>query len=104
VDHVLKEVANAIWKRAALHRRETLETAWARLRVLLKLVESEVIILENEQDYIVDAFKIALETGITVYDALYVAQAVRLGAVLVTSDEKQAKTAEKLNVRVIFLP
>ncbi len=39
---------------------------------------------------------------ITVYDALYIAQAKEIGKLL-TSDEKQRKTAKKLGVDVVFI-
>jgi len=56
VDHVLKEVANAIWKKAVILKLESVEAAWRRLHVLLKLVEERVVVVVDEQKYLGEAF------------------------------------------------
>jgi predicted nucleic acid-binding protein len=104
VDHVLKEVANAVWRKAVILKLEPVEAAWKRLHVLLKLVEEGVIVVEDEQKYLSEAFKIAVENKIAVYDALYLAQAIKLKAALVTSDEKQANVARELGIKVHYIP
>lgn len=104
VDHVLKEVANAIWKKAVILRLESIEVAWKRYQALRKLVEGNIIVLDNELNLLEEAFRIALENHITIYDALYIAQALSLNATLVTSDKKQAQVAEKLGVKVRYIP
>ena len=53
VDHVIKEVGNAIWK------------AYVR-----ELMEINVNV-EREEEYLIEAFEIAVENNITLYDALY---------------------------------
>jgi predicted nucleic acid-binding protein len=72
-----------------------------------RLVDSQVIILENELKHLKRTLKIALEHDITVCDALYIAQAENYGEIL-TSDEKQGEIARKLGIKVIrfnvFLP
>ena len=45
------------------------------------------------------ALEIALEHGLTVYDAIYVAQAEKLGELL-TSDEERGKVAGSLGIKV----
>lgn len=104
LDHVVKEVANAIWRRAFVLRAEPAEVAARRYRILRKLVERGIVELEDELAYVDEAFSIALRTGLTVYDALYVAQAARRGAALLTSDEKQARVARELGLQVIYVP
>ena len=52
--------------------------------------------------YMDDAFTIALEEGVTVYDALYIAQA-RVKGGLATADAAQAEVAEKLGVKVVIV-
>jgi len=104
VDHVLKEVANAIWKKAVILKLESTDIAWRRFHVLLKLVEEGVVVVEEEQKYLKEAFRIAVERGVTVYDALYIAQAAELKASLVTSDERQAKVARELGIKVRYIP
>jgi len=99
VDHVIKEVGNAIWKHCYLRRIIGYDEAMRLYRALLRLVDTGVIILEPEASYAEEALKIALQEGLTIYDSLYLAQARRLGELL-TSDERQAETAAKLNVKV----
>jgi len=99
IDHVLKEAANAIWKHTFIRRIIATETALQLYELLEKLTVLQVIILEEELDYMRRAMKIALEHGITVYDALYIAQAKKYGELL-TSDEKQEKISKKLGIKV----
>lgn len=102
VDHAIKEVGNAIWK-AYARGYLAKEEATRRFANLTKLAKY-VLWLTNEQDVIDDAFKIAIENKITMYDALYIALALREEAELLTADGTQAKAAEKLNVKVIKIP
>ncbi len=104
LDLAVKEVANAIWKKAVVLKVEPPEIAARRYRILRMLIDNGIIELESELDYIDDAFDLAIETGLTVYDALYIAQAAKKKAVLVTSDKKQAKTAQELGLTVNFIP
>ena len=99
VDHIIKEVGNAIWKHCYLRRIIGHDETVRLYRALLRLVDTGVIILEPEASYAEEALKIALQEGLTIYDSLYLAQARRLGELL-TSDERQAETAAKLNVKV----
>nr|WP_206206011.1 type II toxin-antitoxin system VapC family toxin [Thermococcus sp. JdF3] len=94
------EGANAVWKRYRLYQDISLETA----RKILDYLHAtgRIIIYENPLQYLSEAETIALEHGITVYDALYIAQALKYGR-LATSDEKQGKTAKKLGVEVLYL-
>ncbi len=71
----------------------------------MKLVETQVIVLERKDKYLKRALKIALDNGVTVYDAydaLYITQAEEHGETL-TSDEKQAKAAESLGILVHYV-
>ncbi len=96
----LVEGANAVWKRYNLYKDISLETAQ---RILDYLHATKGIILyENQLQYLSEGEKIALEHRITVYDALYIAQALKYGN-LATSDEEQGKIAEKLGVEVVYL-
>jgi predicted nucleic acid-binding protein len=99
VDLVLKEAANAVWK---AHMRGLVDRGGALklLEILLSLVERNIE-LEPEAAYLPDAFRLALDLRITVYDALYIAQALRRKAPLLTLDERQAEAAAKSGVDVI---
>lgn len=96
----LIEGANAVWKRYSLYRDISFETVGQILDYLH--ATREIIFYEDPLKYLREAERIALEQGITVYDALYIAQALKYGK-LATSDEKQGKTAEKLGVEVTYL-
>jgi predicted nucleic acid-binding protein len=60
------------------------------------------ILLENEEKYLDDAFEIAILTGVSIYDSLYIAQAKKNKLPLVTLDMKQKEVAEKVGVKVIY--
>ncbi len=103
VDHALKEVLNAVWKACRLRRLISRREAEEKLAVLEKLVGG-VIVVEDESRYLREAFRLALETGLTVYDALYVAQAAAKAAPLATSDARQARLAREAGVEAILVP
>ena len=100
LEYALVEVSNALWKHHALYNRIGREEFERRCRVIDVL--PSVIIFENPMRYLGEARRIAVDEGITVYDALYIAQALKYGN-LATSDEKQGKIAEKLGVEVTYL-
>nr|WP_206203579.1 type II toxin-antitoxin system VapC family toxin [Thermococcus sp. M36] len=100
LEMALVEGANAVWKRYNLYKDISLETAQ---RILDYLHATKGIILyENPLQYLSEGEKIALEHKITVYDALYIAQALKYGT-LATSDEKQGEIAKRLGVEVVYL-
>ncbi|MEM0027605.1 MAG: type II toxin-antitoxin system VapC family toxin [Ignisphaera sp.] len=103
VDHVVKEVANAIWKHAVLHRYISNDMALAIFSQLKKLIDEKIIIIEPQERYIDKAFSIALDNSISVYDALYIAQALENRRELLTSDSRQANIANKLGIKTILI-
>lgn len=99
IDHLVKEVSNAIWK--AYIRKNI---SWDEALKLFKILESMIginIVLEPENKYIEKALKIALDHNITVYDALYLALAIKKNLPILTFDEKQSKTAQELGIKII---
>ena len=102
LDHVVKEVGNAIWKHYAIRKIISLDLALELFKALKRLIDDEVIKIENQDAYIDKAMEIALEHAITLYDALYVAQALRHGELL-TCDRKQYEIAKALGIRVYFI-
>jgi len=104
VDHAVKEVANAIWKKCAVLKLEPVDVAYKRYQLLHKIVREGVVALESESKYLEEAIKIAIENEITVYDSLYIAQALELRAQLLTSDAKQAQVAERLSIPARYTP
>jgi predicted nucleic acid-binding protein len=101
VDLDVKEVLNTIWRGYHVRRTISLDTAM-RLQQVLSSMTGINILVEPEDKYISRAFEIALKTGTTVYDALYIALALEKNTPLVTLDEKQAKAAETLGVKKII--
>ncbi len=101
VDHVVKEVANAVWRR---FRRGAvpLEGAKIMLKALKEILEKAVKV-EGELTYLDEALEIAFSRDITVYDSLYIAMAKKKGVKLLTADENQASVATAENVATILL-
>ena len=102
MDLAVKEVLNAIWKDYAVRRLIDYDTALALFKIMSLLVGVNVV-LEPEEKYIEEAFKIALKTDITVYDALYIALAKSKNLPLLTLDVKQRKTAEATGVKTVSI-
>jgi predicted nucleic acid-binding protein len=102
LDYSRKEVLNAIWKhyvvRRVIDRKQTEELR----RVFESLIDAKIIIIEEEERYIEKAFDIALTNQLTIYDALYVSQALRWGKLL-TSDKLQGEVARKIGIEVIYI-
>ncbi len=82
-DLIWSEVGNVVWKR--FHRGEiTTEEATQLIADVLRMPLETV----PSQSLLAQAVEIALATGITVYDAIYVALAVTRNCQMVTADEK----------------
>ncbi|RLE51973.1 MAG: PIN domain nuclease [Candidatus Methanomethylicota archaeon] len=103
IDHAAKELLNALWKSTTLYKIFTEDIAIEKWKLFKKLIGEKVIILENQEELLEEALQIALSHQITVYDALYLAQANKLKAPLLTSDQKQANAAKKMNINTIFI-
>ncbi len=99
VDLAVKEVLNSIWKRVI----------WGELdsdmgeRLASSFLENLMVKLESQEPLYLDAYKLAVGHGITVYDALYIVLAKRLGAVLVTSDKVQGEASKKAGIEVVLI-
>ncbi len=94
------ETANVIWKKAV--RGELVQRYVTRRLEALRLLATDVVILEDEKQYLDEAHSIALSRRVTVYDSLFIAQAKRHGALL-TGDKKQAEAARREGVEVYLL-
>ncbi len=98
-DLSIKEVVNALWKKVL---NEEIEAKDAE-EILKDLTKPEVIKTLNQNDYMLGAFKIAVENKITIYDALFIELAKSTNNDLVTSDSKQAEIARKEGVKIQIL-
>jgi len=101
VDLVIKETVNAIWKRV-MRKEISLEEAKSMFEAVKEILNKAVII-ENEMDYIDEAFEISIRRNITVYDSLYITLAKKKKLELLTADEMQAQVASLEEVRAIVL-
>ena len=99
LDLSVKEVANALWKKVL---RNEMSASDAN-KIITDLLETEVIKIANQEEYLSKAFEIAVRNRITVYDALFVALARELNVELITSDTKQAEVAEKEGVSTVIV-
>ncbi|WP_297506297.1 type II toxin-antitoxin system VapC family toxin [Thermococcus sp.] len=102
VELLLVETANVLWKHAV--KMETIEKEKAEelFEGVMELVTSGALKVEENSKYLDEAFKVALEKGITVYDALFIAQAKALNVPLITCDEKQGEIAREFGLKVVL--
>jgi predicted nucleic acid-binding protein len=82
-DLLFPETGNAIWKK--VRRGELTADEGRRLATDLSSVAVESI---SMRDLMRDAHAVALITGLTVYDAMYVTLAVRLKTQVITADDR----------------
>lgn len=95
-DLFIAEVNNTFWK---YHRFEQLpvETCEFLIHKALQLVDQIVMSEGSSQE----AFALAIQCEISVYDALYLVAARRRNAYLVSVDNRLIKVAKGLHIRVI---
>ncbi|MFA4701920.1 type II toxin-antitoxin system VapC family toxin [Pyrococcus kukulkanii] len=91
LNYAFVECTNAIWK-AVRRNRIPRESITDRLEVL-RLIRNSLIVAKVE-DFFERGLEIALDEGITVYDAFYIALAESLDARLITADERQYEVAK----------
>jgi predicted nucleic acid-binding protein len=102
LDLAVKEAANAIWRRAVHLKDIDIEKALQILDNLLS-VKKAVIEIDPQELYLKQALRIAIDHGITIYDALFIAQALNRKAALVTSDKEQCEIASKHGIKCIYI-
>ncbi len=86
-DLLFPEVGNAIWKKV---RRGEL-TAWEGQRLAADIATVAVETVPT-RGLMIDAHALAIAIGLTVYDAMYLALAVRLETALITADDRLVRT------------
>ena len=102
LDHSRKEVLNGIWKHHAVRGVIDRDQAEELRKAFESLLDAKIIMIEKEEDYIGKAFDIALTHQLTIYDALYISQALKWGKLL-TSDKLQGEIARKLGIEIIYI-
>jgi predicted nucleic acid-binding protein len=99
IDLAIKETLNALWRKI-IKEEIMYETV---VKLIKDLTENRPFPLESQEQYLTDAFEIAVNNHITIYDALFIAVAKRRNLELITSDKKQADIAERLGVNTILV-
>ncbi|MEM1582355.1 MAG: type II toxin-antitoxin system VapC family toxin [Candidatus Bathyarchaeia archaeon] len=100
LDQAVKEFYNAIWRAVNISKRITKEEALRSLS-LFKTYLSGNMDLRKEEEHLDKALEIALENGITIYDALYISLAIHENKPLLTLDRKQREVSRKYNVMTL---
>ena len=85
LDLAFAEAGNVIWKHVKMGRIKP-EDAVRRSEVLRKLINTSKVY--RSEDFLVEAVELAVKCDITVYDALFLALALKLNDKLVTTDRK----------------
>ena len=93
------ETGNVLWKyqRKGIITSDQATTVYTKV---LDICKQNVITIEPNELYGPKALHLAIEFEHSFYDHLFVSQAIAKDEPLITSDERQAKTAEKCDVRV----
>jgi predicted nucleic acid-binding protein len=99
LDLSIKEVANALWKKILMGEMNE-DIA---IKIIYDLLKGEAIIIVNQDEYLIEAFKIANRNKITIYDSLFIALAKSKNLELVTSDKKQYEIAKNEGVNAILI-
>ena len=94
LDLSIKEVANALWKKILIGEMKE-DVA---IKILSDLLKREAMLIVNQDEYLLEAFKIANRNKITIYDSLFIALAKSMNLELVTSDKKQYEIAKNEGV------
>ena len=86
-DLMFPEVGNAIWKK--VRRGELTAEEGQRLAADISSIAVETV---STRGLMIDAQALAITTGLTVYDAMYLALAIRLKTELITADDILGRT------------
>ncbi|MCX8205054.1 MAG: type II toxin-antitoxin system VapC family toxin [Candidatus Nezhaarchaeota archaeon] len=100
IDHVVKEFYNALW-RSMSQRKAISEDDAREILALFESYRKKNMTIEPEEKYMEHSFEIASRHNVTVYDALYIAQALQHNKPLLTLDEKQRTVASRVKVKVL---
>ncbi len=96
VELAIKEVGNSLWRR--VQRGEI--TGNTASKVYNTFLQHLPLRLADQRELYGDAIMLAISNSITLYDAIFIQLARKLGIALVTSDKKQADVCKKLGIQV----
>ncbi len=98
IDLALPEALNAVWKHCRKIGDLDREKACEAMEDLLKIWSS--LKIYSSEEFAEEAFKLAVEENITVYDSLYIQLARSTRSGLATFDDKLARIATKYAVTI----
>jgi len=93
LDLAVYESLNAVWKECKVLRRINEKLALRYIEILAELFK--IMELTSVKNHEKEVFKLALNEGLTVYDAAYLYTAITRNATLVTDDENLRRKASK---------
>jgi len=85
VDYARIETASVAWKRVR-HGKEDPDIMLSALKTAHEFLNEACIVLPAS-DLVETAYRLALNLGITVYDALYLAAAMKMSCICITADK-----------------
>ena len=95
---VAYEVTNAIWKHE--HLLKDLENGKPYVSIFYGLIEAgKIKIITPNEELMQESYSIAKRQGITVYDAVFVSLAIKLGLTLKGYDKLQIRALKSENNR-----
>lgn len=92
LDLAFYEVGNAVWKQVYLFKTLTPDEGMTSLDAVTEVVK---MIRKVPVDDFLETLRIAVEEGLTYYDATYLQAAIKNKKTLVTNDEKLRVAAKK---------
>jgi predicted nucleic acid-binding protein len=94
------ELGNALWRECLLLKRISIDEAVKSLDLMYSILEHmQVASLNNEKGS--EVLQTANKFNLTFYDAAYLVEAKKSGKTLVTDDNKLAKSAENLGIKIL---
>ena len=98
VDLIRVESANAILisKRRGVTKDDSVKLA---LSSMLELSKNNITMIPQDDELISSAFEMSESTTIAVYDSLYLSLAKRMGASLLSKDQRQVGAARSLGIK-----
>ena len=95
-DVAVYEVANAVWKRENLLKN--LENGLQYIAIFFGFIESgKIAVVHSNENLMQESYKIAKRSGITFYDAVFVALALEIGLPLKTFDNAQIRAFKSVS-------
>lgn len=71
--------------------------------ILRNIIEEKAIPTISQEKFIIQAFALAVNEKITIYNSLFITAAKELKTELLTSDRKQADVAARNSVRAVLI-